>query len=138
MVTHETYLPVLVISSDPIVAAQIVNDLRSLRRVAVAVDECATALEMMRTIAFALIIVEVAVDTDWRTCERIAVAARCPVAVVTSFLAPDGRYRSRAFRWGIAAYISKPCTRPRLKQALRRIESGERTIEIVDSSGRNG
>lgn len=89
---------------------------------------------MMRVVDFAVVIVNIEDAADWDPCRRIAAAAVCPVAVVTRFLARDRRYRQRAFRAGVAAYVCRPCTKARLREMLMRLRSGEIGIELVEGA----
>lgn len=126
--------PILVVGDDQSAGEQLVDALRHLHRVAVWVDAPETAVEMVQTVAFEMVVVEVAGAADWVACARIAAAADCAVTVATRFLAPDRRFRERAFRSGAAAYITEPCSAARLGEALRRVRSCERGIEIVAGS----
>jgi AmiR/NasT family two-component response regulator len=126
--------PVLVVSGNPAAADWVTNDLRALGRIAVSSDTCETALEMMRIVDFAVVMVNIEDAADWDRCRRIAAAAACPVAVVTRFLARNRRYRKRAFRAGVAAYICRPCTKTRLYEMLMHLRSGETSIEMVEGA----
>lgn len=126
--------PILVISRDLTTANSLVNDLRELGRIAVYIDACEAALEMMGVADFAVVIVNIVGAADWDTCRRIAAATVCPVAVVGRFVARDRRYRKRAFRAEVAAYICEPCTKARLREMLMRLSSGETGVELVQGA----
>lgn len=123
--------PVLVITRDPATGEALVRRLRALKQVAIWIDTCGAALEMMQVLEFALVIVDVDRRADWATCRRIVARRSCPVAVVTRFLNRDRRYRTCAFELGVAAYVCKPCTQSRLRELLRRAASGNRDIEVI-------
>ena len=89
---------------------------------------------MMEVVDFSLVIVDVAGAADWRVCRRLVESRRSAVAIITSFLAKDRRYRRLAFKMGVAAYAGKPCARGRLREMLRRLERGERGIELVSGA----
>jgi DNA-binding response OmpR family regulator len=107
---------------------------RRLGRIAVWVDACESALEMTEAVDFAAVLVNVDEIAAWTICRELARAARCPVAVVTPFLARDRRYRNRAFRAGVSAYVCQPCTTARLRALLARLSSGETAIELTDGA----
>ena len=112
-------------------AETLIREVRQLTRIAVAMDSCESALEMMKVVNFGLGVVEIRDDPDWRTYRRIVSAARAPVDVVTRVLARNRHVREFAFRMGVAAYIAVPCTPARLRALLRHIEAGRGGIELV-------
>jgi DNA-binding response OmpR family regulator len=126
--------PVLVVSRDPAAGQSLTDDLRTLGRIAVYIDGYDAALQMIRDVEFGTVIVNVDDESDWSVCRRIAARAACPVAVATRLLARDRRYRRRAFRAGVAAYLFRDRTRLRLRQILTRLTNGERSIESVDGA----
>jgi DNA-binding response OmpR family regulator len=126
--------PILVVAGDSLTAEALIRDLRRLGQVAVPIDACQAALEMVRAVRFGLAIVEVRHRADWTTCRRLVAARCCPVAIVTRLLARDRRYRRRAFGLGVTAYMVAPFSRTRVRELLRRIRSGERSIELVTRS----
>jgi CheY-like chemotaxis protein len=130
--------PILVVSAEATTAEHVVERLRRLGRVAVAIETSPAAIEMMQVIDFGLVIVDVQRPSDWHTCQRVTGEATCAVAVISHLLARDRRYRDRAFRMGVAAYITKPCTRRRLREALARIESGQTAIEVLGPAAAAG
>ncbi|MBA2258963.1 MAG: hypothetical protein H0W18_08710 [Acidobacteria bacterium] len=89
---------------------------------------------MTEAVDFAAVLVNADDRAAWRVCGELARAARCPVAVVTTFLARDRRYRNRAFKAGVAAYVCRPCTTGRLRALLARLSSGETGIELTDGA----
>jgi DNA-binding response OmpR family regulator len=121
------------VASEPSTGESLVRHLRQLEEVAVWIDSGEAALDMMKVVEFALVIVDVNGAADWAICRRLVASGR-PVAVVTRLLVRDRRYRTHAFRMGIAAYVCKPCTQSRLREMLRRVRSDERYIEIVDGA----
>jgi DNA-binding response OmpR family regulator len=122
---------VLVVTHDPAFADRMLRDLRSLQWVAVAIDNCDIALEMMETVEFAVIIVDLVNVDGWSTCGRVVRSGRSPVVVVTQFLASDSRYRRTAFDMGVAAYLRKPCSIEPLRELFERLERGDGAVEIV-------
>jgi DNA-binding response OmpR family regulator len=126
--------PILVVGTEPTEIAQLVEDLRQIGTIAVGVDASHVAIEMMRSFGFRLVIVHAGEPSDWGVSERVAAAATCPVAVVTRLLARDRRYRTTAFRSGVAACVSQPCTRTRLRELLRRLDSDPLPIELVEGA----
>lgn len=125
---------VLVLAREPTIAEPILVELRRMSYVAVWIDACSSALEMMDVVRFALAIVTVERRRDWAWCRRVAQAARCPVAVCTRLLAPDRRYRRKAFDMGVAAYVCPPCSRNCLRTLLHRLRRGDRQIELTHGS----
>jgi DNA-binding response OmpR family regulator len=123
--------PVLVVARGPATGESIVRDLRQLEQVAVCVDSCEPAFDMMQIVEFALVVVDVDNPADWAVCRPLVASGCCPVAIVTRFLRRDRYYRSRAFSMGAAAYLCKPCTISHLRELLTRVRSNERDIEIV-------
>jgi len=121
----------LIVTSDETLAEHLVRELRALDWIAVPVDSCDTALEMMGVVEFSLVIADVAGTADWLVCRRLAESTRSPVAIITSFLADDRRYRRAAFEMGVVAYVGRPCARRRFREMLCRVEQGERYIELV-------
>lgn len=121
----------LIVTSDTTLAERLVHELRALDWIAVSVDNCDIAHEMMEVVDFSLVIVDVADAPDWLVCRRLVDARRSTVAVVTSFLAEDRRYRRFAFQMGVAAYACKPCAPSRLDEMIRRLQQNERCIELV-------
>ncbi len=115
-------------------AERALKDLRRLEQIAIAVDACDIAVEMMDVVEFALVIVDVETAADWRPCQRVLQSNRAPIAILTRFLAPDRRYRRWAFEAGAAAYVCKPCTKTRLRKLLGRLHRGERRVEVVDGT----
>jgi DNA-binding response OmpR family regulator len=122
------------VSPDPATAGDVVNGLQRLGRVAVSIDACRAAVEMLRAIEFGLVIVDIRTSSDWRTCRRMTAEGGCAVVVVSHLLARDRRYRKRAFAMGVVAYVRKPCTRQRLRETLARVKSGETAIEVLGLS----
>ena len=122
--------PILVVG-DELNTPHLVSELRRLDRMAVWVDACRSALEMVEAVEFGLVIVNVEQAREWATCRRLAAASGCPVVVATRFLAADRRYRNRAFRAGVAAYMCRPFSRRRLRELLTRVGAGERSVELV-------
>ncbi len=124
--------PVLVVSGDRAAAGQIADDLRALGRTVSRAVTCAHALARLRRGGVGLVLVDVDSLADWIACGRIAAASRCPVAIVTRFLARDRRFRETAFGMRVSAYVAKPCTPSRLRELIRHLRSGARSIELVD------
>jgi DNA-binding response OmpR family regulator len=123
--------PILIISSRGETAGPIAEQLRALGHLPVWVIGCETAMEMIEVAQFAAAIVEIDRYSDWVTCRRLAAMGRAPIAVMTSLLAPDRRYRRRAFRMGVSAYLGPPITRRRLRELLKHLRAGVRFIELV-------
>jgi DNA-binding NtrC family response regulator len=124
--------PILVVGDES--NTHLVYELRRLGRTAVWVEACESALEMIEAVEFGLVIVNVEQAREWITCRRMAKASGCPVAVATRFLAADRRYRNRAFRSGVAAYMCRPFSRSRLREMLKRVGAGERSVELVEGA----
>lgn len=123
--------PILVVGDEPMTPARLVAELRRLGRTAVWVETCESALEMVGAVEFGLVIVYVERAADWTTCRRLTAGSTCPVVVATRFLAPDRRYRRRAFRGGVRGYMCRPFNRRRLREMLTRIGAGDTPIELV-------
>lgn len=124
----------LIVSSDTALAEHLVQELRTLDWIAVSIDSCDIALEMMEAVDFSLVIVDIVAWADWLVCRRLVDAGRSTVAIVTSFLAEDRRYRRFAFQMGVAAYACRLCAQDRLCEMLRRLQRNERCIELVSSA----
>jgi DNA-binding response OmpR family regulator len=125
----------LIVTSDSSLAEHLLHELRTLDWIAVSVDDCDTALEMMEVVDFSLVMVDVTRERDWLTCRSLVEAKRSSVVVVTSFLADDRRYRTLAFQLGVVAYLYKLCAvGGRLCEMLRRLQRGERCVEFVDGA----
>lgn len=125
----------LIVTSDRMLAEHLVHELRTLDWIAVSVDDCDIALEMMEVVDFSLVMVDVTRAQDWLAFRRLVEAKRGSVAVVTSFLADDHRYRTFAFQTGALAYVCRLCAvGGRLCEMLRRLQRGERCIEVVDGA----
>lgn len=131
---EDTLRPVLVVGRDFVTLEAILRDVRQLTQVAIWIDSCETAREMMQVVEFAVVVVDVEGPTDWRVCRRLAVPRNRRIAVVTRLLAPDRHHRETAFAMGVAAYVCKPCTRARLRAMLKRVQAGEPRIELVDGA----
>ena len=125
--------PILVVG-DESNTPQLMAELRRLGRIAVWVEACGSAQEMIETVRFGLVIVSVERRAGWASCRRLAAASDCPVVVATRFLASDRRYRNRAFRAGITGYMCRPFSRRRLREMLTRVGAGERSIELVEGA----
>jgi CheY-like chemotaxis protein len=54
-----------------------------------------------------------------------------PLVVMTSWRAPDGRFRRRAFAMGGDAFVEEPCSVDTLLTVLDRLGAGEREIHVV-------
>jgi AmiR/NasT family two-component response regulator len=134
MLSNDRQPVVLLVTNDRMLAERALKDLRRLEQIAVAVDTCDVALEMMDAVEFALVIVDVEAAADWWTCQRVLQSHRAPVAILTRFLAPDRRYRRWAFEAGVNAYVCKPCTTSRLRKLLGRLHRGEPCVEVVDGT----
>ena len=57
--------------------------------------------------------------------------SRIPVMVLTSLVRPDGSNRRRARALGCAAFVAKPCSLRQLVDIVRRVQRGERNLEVV-------
>jgi hypothetical protein len=122
--------PVVVIGR-PRVARPLVARLRRAGWPATQVADCDRAIAVLRHRALSAVFVCVDTIDDWSVCWRVAAAADCPVAVYTSFLAPDRRFRETAFAARVSAYIAPSCKGARLREALTRLTAGERGVELT-------
>ena len=57
--------------------------------------------------------------------------SRIPVMVLTSLGRPDGSNRRKARALGRAAFVAKPCSLWQLVDIVRRVQRGERNLEVV-------
>ena len=57
--------------------------------------------------------------------------SQIPVMVFTSLIRPDGLNRRRARALGCAAFVAKPCSLRQLVDIVRRVQRGERNLEVV-------
>ena len=57
--------------------------------------------------------------------------SRIPVMVLTSLVRPDGSNRRRARALGCAAFVAKPCSLRQLVDIVRRVQRGERNLEVL-------
>jgi DNA-binding response OmpR family regulator len=126
--------PILVTGVESETAEYLVVELRRLGRLTIWMDSWRSALEAIESINFEIVIMLVNQHSDWTACRALVAASEGPVVVATRFLAPDRRYRKRAFRCGVAAYMCPPFTRARLRQMIRRVESGDTKVELVVGS----
>jgi DNA-binding NarL/FixJ family response regulator len=122
---------VLVLARDRASVEPILVELRRMSYVAVWMDACEPALEMIGAVGFALAIVAIEEAADWASCRRIVRAARCPTAVFTRLLSSDRRYRRKAFEMGVTAYVCPPCSRGCLRALLHRVREGDTQIELT-------
>ena len=123
--------PILVTGAESDTAEHLVVKLRRLGRLTIWMDSWRSALEAVDSIHFDIVIILVSQPSDWTACRALVTASDCPVVVATRFLAPDRRYRTRAFRCGVAAYMCPPYSPTRLRQMIRRVESGDTRVELV-------
>jgi len=81
---------------------------------------------------FGVIVFDVMAAADWASCQRLTGAdGGPPVIVVSGFIAEDRRFRHQAFDAGCAAFLLKPCEPQTLVEAVRRVRSGERNVELL-------
>jgi hypothetical protein len=92
--------PVLVVATEPETGESIVRDLRQLEQIAVGIDSCESAIEMLQIVEFSLVIVDVDSPADWVVRRRLVASGRSPVSIVTRFLRRDRYYRNRSFGMG--------------------------------------
>lgn len=79
-----------------------------------------------------VILVDLTLATHWNDWLRLVPdTPHPPVVVLTGWVAPDGRYRHRAFDLGCAAFVAKPCHPRVLAAVLGRVLRGERDIAIT-------
>jgi DNA-binding response OmpR family regulator len=124
----------LIVTSDTTLAEHLVHELRTLDWIAVAVDDCDIGLEMMEVVDFSLVMVDITRAQDWMACRRLVEAKRSSVVVVTSF-ADDERYRTFAFQTGAVACVCRLCAvGGQLCEMLRRLQRGERCIELLGAA----
>lgn len=78
------------------------------------------------------VIVDVQAAVDWGHLRDFAKTRppTAPLIVMTSWSAPDGRYRQMAFRAGCDAFVMKPCSAETLISVIERLAAGERAIEV--------
>ena len=101
------------VASDAPLAERPVHELRGLDWIAVSVDSCEIALEMMEVVEFFLVIVDVAGAADWRVCRRLVESRRSAVAIITTSSRKSALIAASRSRWG-----------SRLTQASRMREAG--------------
>jgi hypothetical protein len=123
--------PALVVGRNPNICEPLLAALHRLAYVAVTLDACGSALEMLGVVEFALVFVVIEQASDWASCRRILGGARCPVTVVTPLRSPDRRYRLRAFRLGAAACMCPSGSPARIRALLDRIDNGDRCIDFT-------
>jgi DNA-binding response OmpR family regulator len=124
----------LIVTGGTTLAEHLVHELRTLDWIAVVVDACVIALEMMEVEDFSLVMVDVTRAQGWMACRRLVEAKRSSVVVVTSF-ADNDRYRIVAFQMGAVAYVCRLCAvGGQLCEMLRRLQRGERCIEFVGAA----
>jgi len=125
--------PLLAISSDMRFADALLVTLRRHRIPCLSMDGCQSAAALPVE-GFGAIVIDLDRAADWHVCGELAArAARkgVPVLATSDWLAPDGRYRRRAFALGCAAFIAKRGSPDRVIDALRRITDGERNVEVL-------
>jgi DNA-binding response OmpR family regulator len=126
--------PLLIVSRDARLQDTLVAGCRSARVPAVSADGAAGAVTLLREQPFRCVVVDVEQAADWPGCDAISAAALVagvPVILVTAWTAPEGRYRSRAFNSGCAAFIRKPCSIDTLLRTVERLDRGERQVEVL-------
>lgn len=129
-----TRMPILVVGFEERTADAAVRELRRCGHIAIWLDSCVGALEMLGVVDFALVVIVVERNGDWDWCRRIVTATRTPVAVLTPLLARDRRYRLKAFTVGVVAYVCLPCTSGRVRKLLERLRAGDRHFALTTGS----
>jgi CheY-like chemotaxis protein len=98
-------------------------------------DTSVAAARWLEEIAvFNVVVVDLLPESEdaWALIARIcAHSSRIPVMVFTSLIRPDGLNRRRARALGCAAFVAKPCSLRQLVDIVRRVQSGERNLEVV-------
>ena len=123
---------VLILTADDPLADALVTGLRQRRLPALSVDTSDRAITIARDVALRAIVMDIERAADWHECSRLVPAAgHAFVVALTSWTAPDGRYRRRAFNSGCAAVVAKPCSLDALVTVLERLDAGERQVEVV-------
>lgn len=125
--------PVVMVGADDRYADGIIASLRRARVACVSIDSCA-ALSMFELTGLGAIAVDLARAMDWHACRELsdrAAAQDVPVLAVSNWVAPDGRYRRRAFELGCVAFVYKTASAEPLIEALCRISSGERYVQVT-------
>lgn len=79
-----------------------------------------------------VVVFDVMAASDWEHCQRLSdTDGAPPVIVVSGFIAEDRRFRRQAFNAGCAAFLLKPCAPETLVEAVRRVRTGERNVELL-------
>jgi DNA-binding NtrC family response regulator len=126
--------PVLFVTRDDNVGELYVAALTAHGKNTRRIRDCSSAAALLAEIDAAAVFIDVLDEPDWSDCAglaRVAAEHATPVIVVTGWVAPDARFRKRAFAAGCAAFIAKPCTAATLLTTLERVATGERGIEVV-------
>ena len=80
------------------------------------------------------IVMHLELSSDWTYCGELAQRGpMAPMIALSSWRAPDGRYRRLAFRIGCAAFVQTPCIVARLIETIDRLASGETKIDVAAS-----
>jgi AmiR/NasT family two-component response regulator len=126
-------LPILVVGPRTPIVSKIAAGLRRAGMRPRIVAAVSAAAEVASSSASA-VIVAVEHAADWTRFCRLASLTRNPVVVVTPFFASDRRFRETAFAAGAAGYVRPPFTARGLAEVLRRVQAGERRVELVGFS----
>ena len=124
----------VVLSRDPDLTEMYVEWLRECGFVGLAGERVADVINFAATAPVVGIILDVVRSEDWCTAEQLRdaeVTRSIPVVVLTGWIAADGRFRTRAWRAGAAAFVAKPCPPSLVTDVLARVRRGERRIDHV-------
>ena len=126
--------PVLVVSSNRSSANFILSGLEARRVAGLCAPDWDASRVLIREAHPRAIVVEIERAIDWHRCSQLVAdgaLAGAPVIALTSWVAPDGRYRRRAFELGCAAFVAKPCFVDQLLEVVERVCQGESQVEVL-------
>ena len=128
---------VIIVSSDPDTQDMYVHGFRARRRPAYGTCGPDDTLALARALQPSAIVVDVREPRGWQVCwrcRRDPIAQGVPLVVVTGDVVADLRCRRLASRVGCAAFLMKPSRPETVEDIVRRVERGERGIELTSEA----
>ena len=125
---------VIIVSADPDTQDMYVHGFRARRRPAYGTSGPDDTLALARALRPSAIMVDVREPRGWQICwrcRRDPIAQEVPLVIVTGCVAADRRCRRLASRVGCAAFLMKPSRPETVEDIVRRVERGERGIELT-------
>ena len=124
----------IIVSSDPDTQDMYVHRFRARRRSVYGTSGQDDTLALARAVRPSAIVVHVRKPRDWQVCwrcRRDPIAHQVPLVIVTGYMVADGRCSRLAARVGCAAFLMNPSRPEAVEDIVRRVERGERGIELT-------